>query len=357
MMKAKRLQFILLILALLGILLILYLNYWRPVQQHEHYELMIKAATIMEEATSIIKAERDRIAIPIDKTIDINSTGLIGYEFSEITTSNGDLEAKRTTSNADFAALMVLLLKKAGLTEGDTIAIGASGSFPGALIATLSAAKAMGLHVVLITSYGSSSFGANIADFTIVHMYESLKAFFPVKFYAFSLGGTKDLGIDMLEEGREVVLADALTRTDTFIFEPTLAGSITKRLEYYHYWGEPLSVFVNIGGADANIGQALGILDLKPGLNFVDKDMPLTDGGVVFALGKEGIPIINILNIKTLALQHGLKWDPIGIDKIGKDQIYYSMSLEKRKTIYTIGLIFYTTMIILSVIILRKDKK
>jgi poly-gamma-glutamate system protein len=74
---------------------------------------MIKASEIMAEAVNIIRGCCVEKGLILDKSIDLNQTGLVGLEFSPITTSLGSLEAKRTTTNPNFAALIVFLLKEA----------------------------------------------------------------------------------------------------------------------------------------------------------------------------------------------------------------------------------------------------
>ena len=78
----------------------------------------------------------------IDNTIyidiDPNTTGLIFKEDSPIRSSIGDLEAKQTVLKPNFAALVVDNFKSR-VNRGDTVAIGMTGSMPGANIAVPSA--------------------------------------------------------------------------------------------------------------------------------------------------------------------------------------------------------------------------
>ncbi|MGZ5469119.1 MAG: poly-gamma-glutamate system protein, partial [Candidatus Aminicenantales bacterium] len=106
---------------------------------------MIEAADLMTRSTVVLKACRASRGLPIDISVDPNGTGLIGEERSEITTSAGRLEAKRTTTNPAFAGLVASLFHEAGVRRGDVVAVGASSSFPALIVATLSAAKAMGV--------------------------------------------------------------------------------------------------------------------------------------------------------------------------------------------------------------------
>ena len=88
------------------------------------------AAEYMEQSLKTIQDYCIQHQINTDNPEDSRHTGLIGPEWSEITTTLGDPEAKRTTINPNFAALIAHLLQEAGVKKGDTIAIGSSASFP-----------------------------------------------------------------------------------------------------------------------------------------------------------------------------------------------------------------------------------
>ena len=155
------------IAALLGFLLIQKTKETRPFPLAG---TALEAARRMERAESILKASLLEEGIPIEKDLDPNMTGLIGPEWTALTTTLGNLEAKRSTLNPNFAALMVRYFHEAGLVEGDLVAVGSSGSFPGLALATLCAAKEMHLEVLTIASFGASMYGATRADFTIPKM-------------------------------------------------------------------------------------------------------------------------------------------------------------------------------------------
>ena len=126
---------ILAILAL-GIFLTLFLA---QTEANEYEEAQRNAAARMERAEAYIKKSILDKGFAIEET-DINRTGLLGPEFTELTSTPGEEGAKRSTLNPEFAAVMVRYFHEAGLKEGDSIAIGSSGSFPGFLIAVLTAA-------------------------------------------------------------------------------------------------------------------------------------------------------------------------------------------------------------------------
>ena len=135
-----------------------------------YYNEMNEAYEKMKSMSMEIKNERIRRGIPIDKNLDVNETGLIGEEWSGITTTLGNLESKRTSTNPDFAALLVKLFKEKGLKKGDIIAANLSSSFPALNLSLIAAADTLGLEAVMVNSVGSSTYGGNIEEFTYIDM-------------------------------------------------------------------------------------------------------------------------------------------------------------------------------------------
>jgi poly-gamma-glutamate system protein len=308
-------------------LLFLFINQYLPHNgSNVADDTMCSAAKIMSRALVEVKQYRSDLGIPINKTDDPNQTGLIGEYFSETTTTIGNLEAKRTTINPNFAALMVNLLSKSGVRNGDTIAIGASGSFPALILATLSAVKAMNLKPIIITSLGASMWGANHPRMTWLDIYFDLyqKGIFTYQINAASIGGDMDIGLELSPQGRKVIIAKIKAYRVPFIHEKNLWGNVAKRLKIYdtNRKGNKIKAFVNIGGAAANTGINPLMLDLKPGINYLHKYPPAAESGVLFELGKKNVPIIHLLNIKGFSLKYGIPWDPIPLPPVGQGEIY-----------------------------------
>jgi len=271
--------------------------------------------------------------IPIDTITDPSGTGLIGPEWSEIATTIGHLEAKRTSIQPEFAGLMTELFTELGLKRGDTIALGSSGSFPGLLLACLSAAKAMNLKTKTILSIGASSFGATRPELNILTIYNiiysnGLLEDLPL---AVSLGGENDTGdgwdehiLDQLNQeiagfgdwgirrSGDQKIGRSLDHEIRFIKDEVLSESVREREKIYGM--EPgcgIKVFVNAGGAMANIGTSPSILKMKPGIVRNFKIPEPEQQGVIHRALEYGIPVIHLLNLKGLAMEYGLKWDPV----------------------------------------------
>jgi len=276
---------------------------------------MYDAARIMENAIITLRNYCMQEGIEIDTTVDPNRTTLIGPEFSKLTTTLGHLEAKRSTTNPAFAGLIVHLLHKAGVNEGDTVAVGSSGSFPGLLVATLSAAQSMGVYPMTIISLGASSFGGTKINFNLLDIYRVLleSSIFKVPLAAISLGGSKDIGENFEPEVKNRLIEQIETSGIPFIHEKDLRKNVSLRMNVYE--GEAsqrrISAFVNTGGSYANMGTNSLVLEVKPGLN---RKMHIPSGeqrGVIFEMAARKVPVIHLLFIKGLVLNYGLRWDPI----------------------------------------------
>ncbi|MBR5668756.1 MAG: poly-gamma-glutamate system protein, partial [Spirochaetales bacterium] len=101
---------------------------------------------------------------------DLNRTGLIGPAYSPLMTTMGDIAAKRTSLDPNFAAVLVKYFVNAGLKQGDTVAIGSSGSFPALAIASICACNALGLKAEVIVSIGASTYGATRVELSLPKM-------------------------------------------------------------------------------------------------------------------------------------------------------------------------------------------
>ena len=98
------------------------------------YTIKVNAANYMKESMELLKANRMISGVFIDDENDPNETGLVGSPFSLITTDEGDLDAKLTTLDPNFAAGMVELMTQLNLQKNDTVAVLMTGSMPGACL-------------------------------------------------------------------------------------------------------------------------------------------------------------------------------------------------------------------------------
>jgi len=301
-----------------------------PERPLPYSDKMIHAAQIMEKAVTIIGDYCDTSGIKIDKTIDPNRTGLIGPEYSGLMTTIGHLEAKRTTTNPDIAALIVHLLDRAGVTAGDTVAVGGSASFPALMVASLAAAKAMEIYPVVIISLGASSYGATNTEFNLLDIYKLLlnEGVFTVQPAAVSLGGEKDIGKNFEPDIKERLIRQIQLSGIPFIYESNLRKNVLMRMKIYEGNSSEgrISAFINIGGSDANFGISQLALKLKPGLNKKMSIPSKEERGVLFEMAARDIQVIHLLYIKGLALEYGLAWDLIPLPKPGETKLHDTQS-------------------------------
>lgn len=273
-----------------------------------------KAVGFMQEMTAAISQYCKNSNIEIDPYDDPNFSGLIGLEWTEMTSTIGHLDAKRTSIQPEMAATIVALLTKAKVQRGDTIGLACSGSFPGLMLACFSAAKAMDLKSKVILSLGSSSFGANRPELTVLDIYRILleKGLIQESLVSVSLGGEQDIG-----KGWDTSVIRYLSQkieesAYPFIREEKLSLSVEKRAEIMGIEEGRIKVLINSGGAMANIGTSASILKVKPG--FVSKiRMPEPiQQGLIHKAWANGVPVIHLLYLKGLAIEYGIKWDRAG---------------------------------------------
>ena len=320
----------------------------------EAFDTMRDAAERYVRALECVRNERLRRGIPISAE-DTLGLGLIGLPNSSISTSVGQLEAKRTAELPEMAALCVRLFTEAGLKEGDTLAACFSGSFPGIDLAAVCAADAMGLKLIYSAAVGASFYGANIPAFTAPEMlltaYEAgLIGAAPA---LVTMGGQNDAGTDMtgalMEETEEIEAVKARLAAEGLAVTPIASLEEAVRLRIGLY-GSP-AAFVNVGGNVAGIGRNAFALDNSYGILAPQRIELNAGSGLMEYYLNEGIPVISFLNIKKLCLEYGIGFDPDKIPAPGTEGVYY----ERR---YDRGLIAITAAITFTALILiEKDRK
>ena len=295
------------------------------------YDMKIKAANLMKESMVELKNVRMEAGVFIDDENDPNETGLVGSPFSLITTDEGDLDAKLTTLDPNFSAGMVELMLRMNLQKGDTVAILLTGSMPGANIAVLTAASAMGLIPMVITSVGASQWGANHADFTWLDMESILfnKGLINSRSVAASVGGRNDMGRLLSPAGREIIISNIENYNIPLIRKNRLAENIDERMKLFESFNKitNYSAMINVGGGVASLGTSFNSKLLPAGIiNRSDVvNISIRDGGIEGVLAKfakKNVPVLHVLNIKSLTEQLGMPFAPIPIPEVGSGVLY-----------------------------------
>ena len=326
------------------LLMIIELNSKTKVEAR-YYDEKLAAAETAQRAFRAVKNHVFDLGITIDRINDPNETGIIGIQYSPITIERGDLEAKLTSTNPNYAALIVELIKDAGVERNDLVAVSQSGSYPALNVNTLSALEVLGLQPVIVTSLSSSMWGANYPQLTYLDM-ESMfieNGIFNSKTAAASLGGEDDLGRGLSPAGREMIVQAALRNNVSLLDALNLDEMIERKMAEYSTAGE-IKLFINVGetttalaGTDAAVGR------LRPRAIRTGK-------GLVARFSSMGVPVINLLDIDGLAQTHGLATAPIPLPNPGEGRLYY----EYRYSV-TFAAIATVILVIILFILLRFD--
>ncbi len=298
-----------------------------PDQRTTCYERQIAAAQWTKICLDSIKELRLAKGIPIDPRLDPNETGIVGKTFSEITTCVGALTAKRTATNPNFAALFVRYFTDLGLRQGDVVAIGATASYPGLIVAALAAARELGLEPILVHSLGSSQYGANIPALTFVDMLEHLneEGLLPYRLAAVTLEIDGDNGGVGLLNRDPASFRQIIARAEVPALQPaSCAESIRRCREIYERCaaGRPIRCFVNLGAGRPFVGELAIIGGLPEGLT-VHAQIPQNRRGHALMLdyAARGIPVISLINVKRIA-EETVGVDPIPMPPIGAGPVY-----------------------------------
>jgi poly-gamma-glutamate system protein len=314
------------ILAILSLLALIAVENSKVDVKQDWYAEKLQAAKLAKQAADTIREYRMKNGVFVDEVNDPNQTALIGQEYTQITTDRGYIEAKLSSTNPNFAAIIVQLLKDAGVEKGDNVAVAMTGSFPGLNIATLAALETLQAHPIIITSVGSSNWGANDPYFTWLDMETLLNesGVFHTKSIAASTGGGADIGRGLSPLGRELI-AEAIKRNDVpFIHEKHLEKSIALRMNIYKNLSKekPVKAFINIGGGIASLGNTINGKIIPSGLTMFLPEGNFPVRGVMIRMGQNKVPIIHLLNINQLLTKYGLPKNPVPLPDPGTGEIF-----------------------------------
>ncbi len=282
---------------------------FRKQQPLSYRDEMDRAVALTERMFGVIEKLKKEKNIVSDAHSNVPFNFMIGDEWSEITTTLGSLEAKETSTNPDFSALIVRLLHEAGISAGDKVGVILSGSFPSLAISSLAALQTMDIEPVVMSSLGASTYGANQPGATWIDMEAVLKRN-GLKFNSVmvSAGAGNDSGLGLSPEGLSIINNAAYkNRVDLFI-PATLHESIIKRAEIFRE--AKISLLINIGGNETALGNCPHSLDIPNGLHSEMAHCTDRDRGVISLMSESGIPFINMLDIKDLASRYGITVSP-----------------------------------------------
>jgi poly-gamma-glutamate system protein len=330
----------------------------------------MEAARLMSQMTNAIHQEVLKRHYEIDKTNDPNETGLIGVDRkqSAITTSKGDISQRLTSLNPNMAAVVVDMLRDADVKPGDAVAVGLTGSNPGANLAVYAAIRAMKLEPVIITSVGAADYGANRDSLNWLDMEKVLLDAKLVNFssrYA-SLGGNKDRGGGLDSLGRETIRQGMLRNN----LDPkalwadkrnNLKSIVQRRLDLYHQAlpknlknkRHDFAAFINVGAGYANVGDLQNASLIADGVNRKMAERQFQNPGVAMEFSRD-MPVIHIYDILKIAAKYELPIDPEPMPQPGDGKVCEKKTLNL--TVSIISLIVILILLVLVVVFDRQDR-
>ena len=296
----------------------------------EYYDTQVEAVGRLEDCFAAVRSYKEELGIPMSEN-DLHQTGMIGEEFTGITTTIGALEAKRTTAWPDMAALCVRMLCEAGVQPGDTVGAGFSGSFPALNLAVVVACEAMDVDLVCIASVGSSTYGANHPELTFPEILHRLAedGLIKTRSVAVTMGGDFDIGMEMDPELSGPV-RERLREAGLNLLEiKDFAENLTAREALYEEYG-PISCFVAVGGNMTSLGKGEEGVSLGQGVLRTHRSVQIDgDSGLVQRYLAKGLPVINLLNIKQIMADYSMPFDPVTWPETGQSAAYSSVRYEK----------------------------
>ena len=272
------------------------------------------ATDLMRRCEEVLCAEKERLGL-FDPGLDPDRTGLVGLEFSLLTTSVGDVRDKRGAARPEMADAVAEYLRRAGVASGDWIAVNSSASYPGFTLATLCAAETMGAQVQMVFSYGSSMYGGNVPEFTFPAMLDLLngKGLLRTRIRATSPGAIRDRVHDLLDENPWPLFQSILSgRREEHLPEYGVEQSVRRRLEIFDAAPRPVACFVSCGGPGASLGRSDRILSVGYGL-LKRPDFPVPQGpdrGLIFEYLDRGVPVIHLLFTRGICQDFNIPYGP-----------------------------------------------
>ncbi|HYO24873.1 MAG TPA: poly-gamma-glutamate system protein [Lacipirellulaceae bacterium] len=362
----------LMLIAFISLAGLLIVERYKVTSPQPYAEEKLAAANLAQKAFQVIKAARIETGTKIDRLFDPSESGLIGLPMSPATSVLGDVAAKQTSVNPNFAAVIVDMLKEAGVEEGDAVAIGLSGSFPALNICTYAACESLRLKPIVISSAAASQWGANVPALLWPDMERHLRRRVPVlndegepvmdaagkpvmsehrlmsiKSIACSIGGIQDRGIGMNEEGLRLLQA-SIQRNGLTPFrgdvppvseegdvaaqvQADFTNNVDERMKLYREAaaGQPIRAYINVGGGSVSVGREVGKLMFKPGLNTRPPRHVREIDGVMPRFINAGVPIIHVVHVKTLADRYTLPLEPITAPVPGEGGVFTGIDYSK----------------------------
>jgi len=321
-----------LLLIIASVAALLCIQVFKRRESTAEYEDMLAASQSCLEGLELIGRWRREIRT-IDPEVDPLATGLIGIPASPVTTVSGHLVSKQATVNPNWAAVIVMLLRKAGVRRDDVVAVAVSGSFPALNLATYCALEQIGARPIVVLSASASQWGANVPGLLWPDMARRLRdaGIIRTKAVAATLGGEEDRGVGISDRG-VAILRDALERADIPLLEPdSYEEAVAERIAVYAKEAgvQPIRALVNVGGGTATTGPSTVDQFFEPGLIYSAPQRAFTVRSVMGYFIEQEIPVINLYSISTLAARFGMPYPPSLAPRVGSGGVYMATTYRR----------------------------
>lgn len=265
---------------------------------------MLQATELARDWFELVCEEKQQRGIVAEIRTGIEFQELLGAEFTPVTTTLGSLEAKELSTNPAFAALVLRLIHEAGLDSTARIGVTLSGSFPALGIATLAALDVLGTEVILTSSLGASSYGANQPGALWIDYEQWLVTAgeLSIESRLLTRGGEADNGKSIYTEGIEIIDSTLVE----YGIDSYLPANLQESIDYKYrfFTSNEIDLLINIGGNQASLGSCNHSLVIPPGLIRELPDCEHVSQGLIYRLVNADIPVIQLLNIRDLALNY-----------------------------------------------------
>jgi len=235
--------------------------------------------------------------------VDHGMSGLIGVEWSEITTTLGPLAVKQSSTDPLWAAHILRWFDNADLESGDRVMILASGSFPGLLVSTLAASETRGLQVELTVSLGSSTWGANRmeAPWPLMELRLHQTGHLHTLSRYYTPGGRGETGANYSTDAMTILEEASVAVGVPFLKPGNLNEVILMKTEEIRKYRPKLLIL--IGGAASIMGNSD---DTLPSGLITPSAIDRMGNGVAKAALDDNIPVLHLLNVRELSRQAGM---------------------------------------------------
>ncbi len=240
--------------------------------------------------------------------VDPHRTGMIGVEWSPVTTTLGSLEAKRTAADPLWSVRALRHFRLLGLKKGDRVALLSSSSFPGLVFSLVVAAEHAGLELLWIHSLGASTWGTNMPEMLwprIAHLLRS-GGFMSARPDFYTLGGGGEIGLGLPHEGVKALEESAAADGVALLIERGLEEMIERKGELILSFAP--SLVISVGGSHTAFGGE--VVPPGGGLFLPEESKRVEFGsGVLRDVLASGVPVLHLLDLRSLSSRWCIPYD------------------------------------------------